>query len=246
MPETFDALITAAGRLTPAEAARFGADIKALVRIGDMTLLEILTGALRRVPQIARLVVVGPAAARAGADADVWINEGPSGEENVFAALRSARSERALFAASDLPFIGPASLEDLIARAPAGADAAYPIFTREEFERAFPGARSSYARLADAEWTGSSVLLLRPAFALRNERLIRRVFAARKSLAALAALLGPVLALRYARNQLRVADVLARAERLTGGSIIAVRGAGPELAMDCDQSADFEYAMARA
>lgn len=246
MAPEFDALVTAAGRLGPADAERFGADIKALVRIGGATLLETLIGALRRVSQIERIIVVGPAAAQKATDADVWINEQATGEENVFAALRSARSERAIFAASDLPFVSAASIEQLIAQVPASADAAYPIFTRAEFEEAFPGARSSFARLADGQWTGGSVFLLSPAFALRNERVLRRAFAARKNLVALAALLGPGLALRYARNQLRVADIVARAQGLMRGSIVAVRGADPALAMDCDEAADFEYAMARA
>ena len=244
MPGAVDALVTAAGRLKPAEAQRYGTDIKALVRIGDATLLDILIRALRQTSQIGRIVIVGPSAARAGVDADLWVDERESGEENVFAALRSARSERAVFAASDLPFVDAASIERLIELVPADADAAYPICSRDEFERAFPGARSSFARLRDGEWTGASVFVVRPEFALRNERLLRRAFGARKSLLALAALLGPSLALQYALNQLHVADIVRRAEQLMQGSIVALRDAAPGLAMDCDEAADFEYAMA--
>ena len=246
MTGSFDALVTAAGRLKPAEAQRYGTDIKALVRIGGATLLEILISALRQTPQIGRIVVVGPSAARAGAGADVWIDERESGEENVFAALRSARTERAVFAASDLPFAKAASIERLIELMPVSADAAYPIFSREEFEGAFPGARSSFARLRDGEWTGASVFVVRPEFALRNERLLRRAFGERKNLLALAGLLGPSLALRYAFNQLHVRDIVKRAEQLMRGSIVALRDADPGLAMDCDEAADFEYAMAQA
>ena len=242
MPIELDALVTAAGRLGPADAQRFGTDIKALVRIGGSTLLQILIAALRGVRQIGRIVVVGPASARENADVDEWIDEQATGEDNVFAALHAARSDGAVFAASDLPYVRAESIKDLIDKVPVNADAAYPIFAREEFERAFPGARSSYARLADGEWTGGSVFLLKPAFALRNERLLRRAFGARKNLVLLAGLLGPVLALRYARNQLRVGDIVARAEAQTHGSIVAVRDADPALAMDCDEAGDFEYA----
>jgi hypothetical protein len=241
-----NAAVTAAGRLGPEAAQRYGTDIKALVRIGGQTLLATLVAALRGVPEIGRITVVGPAAARDfGATVDTWLDERETGEENVLAALRGAGGGRLVVCASDLPFVTARAVEDLVARTPSTADCAYPIFTREEFSAAFPGGRSSFARLADGEWTGGSVLVLDADAVLHNEKLLRRAFAARKNLVTLAALLGPALALRYATGRLRVSDVQERINALTHGSIMAIRGADPALAMDCDELRDFEYAQAR-
>jgi len=85
------AVIAAAGRLEPAQAREYATDIKALARIGGKTLLATLVDALRGVPEIGRISVVGPRAVREGGLAvDEWSDERASGEENVIAALRSA------------------------------------------------------------------------------------------------------------------------------------------------------------
>jgi len=238
-----NAVIAAAGRLGPEETRRAGTDIKALARVGGKTLLATLVEALRGVPEIARISVVGPpAVCECGANADEWLDERASGEANVIAALQSAGSGRCVIAAADLPFVTPSSIAGLLALVPEDIACAYPIYTREEFCTAFPGGRSSFARLADGEWTGGSVLVLDAEKMLRNTALLKRAFASRKSLLALAGLLGPRLALRYASHQLRIADVKARLIELTGMTFEPVRGADPALAMDCDELADFEYA----
>src|SRR6202011_1788753 len=130
---------------------------------------------------------------------------------------------------SDMPFVRSETVSGLLQATPKSTDCAYPIFTREEFNAAFPGGRSSFAKLADGEWTGSSALVLDVAAVLRNTKLLKKAFAARKNLLELAGLLGPSLALRYASGQLRVADVQARIEALTGSRVTAVRGADPAL-----------------
>ncbi|HME81951.1 MAG TPA: NTP transferase domain-containing protein [Candidatus Eremiobacteraceae bacterium] len=240
------AVIAAAGRLEPAQAREYATDIKALACIGGKTLLATLVDALRGVPEIGRISVVGPRAVREGGLAvDEWSDERASGEENVIAALRSAGGGRCLACAADLPFVTAGAIAALLRLVPPDVRCAYPIFTRSEFLGAFPGARSSFATLADGEWTGGSILVLDAPLMLRNEALIRRGFAARKNLLTLAALLGPALALRYATRRLTVDDVQARLSALIGGNVMAVRGADPALAMDCDEAADFEYARKR-
>lgn len=240
-----DAVITAGGRLSPSEASAFGTDVKALVRVGGRTLLAVVVGALRQVRDVARIVVVGPRSARAGLpDVEEWIDEFPTGEENLVAALQSAKTERIVFSASDLPMVTPASYENLIALVGDDVDAGYPIYRREEFLRAYPGGRTKFARLSDGEWTGGSAFVLKPAPFLRNLPALRRGFAARKDLFALASLLGPVLLTKFILKRLRVGDVERRASAVVGARIKAIVGADPALAMDCDDAGDFAYAQA--
>ncbi len=72
-----------------------------------------------------------------------------------------------------------------------------------------------------------------------------RAFAARKSLVALARLLGAGLALRFALRRLRVEHVEDYACRELGLPVGAVRGCDPGLCYDVDTLADYEYACAR-
>jgi molybdopterin-guanine dinucleotide biosynthesis protein A len=239
-----DALVTAGGRLPQDLAKRCGTDIKASAVVGGLTLLARTLAALRGVPAVERIVVVGPDALRDAAGVDEFITERATGEENLLAALRAARGDRTLFCASDMPFVSSHALGDLLARAPEDACAVYPVFTRDEFERAYPKARSSFAVLADGAWTGASAFVVRAQVLLRREHVLTRAFAARKSLPALAALFGPALMFSYLRGALRVSAVEARASRLFGAPVVALRGADPALAADCDDVADFDYAEA--
>jgi molybdopterin-guanine dinucleotide biosynthesis protein A len=246
MMPALNAAVTAAGRLDPETAQQYGTDIKALVKIGRKTLLATIIEALRGVPEIGRIVVVGPKEAQnCGAPVDLWLDERATGEENVLAALRGAGAGRLVVCASDMPFVSARSIADLVERTRPDTDCSYPIFSRAEFTHAFAGGRSSFARLADGEWTGGSAMVVNADLVLRHEPLIRRAFAARKNLVALAALLGPGLALRFASGRLAVSDIQARVSALLGGTVVAVRGADPALAMDCDDATDFAFAQAR-
>lgn len=240
-----DAVVTAGGRLSPVAAARFGSDVKALVRINGKPMIATVVDALRATPGIGRIVVVGPSAARSAASGvDQWIDEFPTGEENLIAAVGAAKTERIVMSASDLPFVTPASYAGLIENTGADVDAGYPVFGRDEFLRAYPRGRKHFAKLADGEWTGASAFVLNRTPLARDDRMIRRAFGARKSLFALASLLGPALLVKFLCKTLTIADVERRAESLLQAKVRAVRGADPALAMDCDNPADFAYAHA--
>jgi molybdopterin-guanine dinucleotide biosynthesis protein A len=238
-----DAVVLAAGRLRAHEAARAGHEIKALVHIGETTPLDAMLRALRRAPQIQRVVIVGPQAVSDSASGDdQWIAEGASIYDNALAGLRAVSTRRVLLCSSDVPFIEADHVQDFISRVPPGADIAYPIFERDEFLAVFPEGRTKFARVGSVRWTGGSVCMLTTRLALANERLIRQAFAARRSQFALASFLGAGILMRHLSGTLRVEHVSERIEYLTGGKTVAVRGAHPALAMDCDSIVDIVYA----
>lgn len=237
-----DAAITAGGRLLPADARRYGTDIKALVRVNGRPLLDIVVSAVRQVPLVARIVVVGPRAAQPFANGVAqWIDELATGEQNLLAALRATQTSRILISASDLPFVTSKSYIDLIEKTDASLDAGYPIFTKHEFLNAFPDVPTQYARLADDHWTGGSAFVVNREALLRNSAMLERGFGARKSLASLAALLGPKLLFNFMLGRVRVEDVESRVSSLLGARVKCVKGADPALAMDCDGPREFEY-----
>ena len=209
-----DAVITAGGRLPSALATRFGTDIKACVKFGGESMLARTVAALRGVRAVDRIAVVGADAARSEADVDEFIIEKATGEDNLLAALGAAQGDRTLYCASDMPFVSARALTDLLERSPEPACVVYPIF------------------------------VVRARTLLKHERAITRSFGARKSLTALAALFGPALMIAYLRGALRIGDVEARASKLLGGPVIALRGTDPALAFDCDEATDFSYAEA--
>ena len=244
--ERADVVILAAGRLRPHDAALAGVELKALLNVGGTTLLRRIVAAVKASRAVSRVIVVGPRELRSSVrDADEWVDERSSGEENVLAGLRASQAGRAMVSASDLPFVEAAHVDDFASRVPAEADFAYPAYEREEFLAAFPGGRTRFARVGRSYWTGGSVCLMDRGAALRNASLIRRGFRARKSQLAMASLLGMDVLVRYVFGNLRLADVERRLSDLSGASIAVVRGAHPALAMDCDGIADIAYVRTR-
>lgn len=244
--ELFDAVVLAAGRLPASDAACAGIELKALAPIGESTPLRAIAGALRASRSVARLIVVGPASIHGTLDCvDVWVDERASGEENVLAGLANAQTQRAIVTASDAPFVEAGHIDDLLSRIPDDVDFAYPVFRSDEFLSEFPQGRSRFARVGSALWTGGSMCVMNVAMALRKADLIRRAFRARKSQFAMASLLGADCILRYLTGRLAIADVERRLGRLTGGRALAIRGAHPALAMDCDDAQDIAYVRKR-
>jgi MobA-like NTP transferase protein len=237
-----DALVTAGARLSPELGRRFRTDIKALVPIGGVTLIDRTIVALRGVASVSRITVVGPAEIRRCIDVDWFVEATESGEKNLLLGLEAVQGERTLLCASDMPFVTAGVLDDLLARAPGPAAVVYPIYTRPEFDAAYPGGRSAFARLADGEFTGGSAFVVRAATLRERATLLSKVFGARKNLFALATILGPALTFAFVRGAARVAQVEARASALLGGDVVALRGADPALALDCDDESDFTYA----
>jgi hypothetical protein len=86
---------------------------------------------------------------------------------------------------------------------------------------------------------------MNPAAIMRNQVMIERVFAARRSQLGMARLLGPLFILRFLARRLTVRQVEAKCLQLldcTGG---AIRGCAPELGFDIDYPQDYEYAVTR-
>lgn len=245
--QEIDAVVLAAGRLSKADAKGAGHELKGLVRIGAVTPLRAMLGALRSSGCVSDVILVGPTAVRdAGDGFDRWLEEGRSGEDNALAGLRAARTRRVLLCASDVPFVRAEDVFGFLERVPHDAAMAYPVFERAEFLACFPDGREKFARLGGRLWTGGSVCLVERDMALENEPLIRRAFQARRSQAAMASLFGPVVLAKHFLGTLRVEDVVDRVGQLLGGKAVAVRGAHPRLAMDCDSIDDIEYARSLA
>jgi GTP:adenosylcobinamide-phosphate guanylyltransferase len=257
LTETVHAILPAGGRIAGGFADAAGVTIKTLIRGSDgQTLLARIIEALRKSGRVERIAVVGthddPGLRAAAARADTLLPEGDSGPDNIFRALDWLRAgsdsplpQRVLIVTTDLPFVTPDAIADLIDRCSPEADICVPVIERDEFERRFPGSINEWVRLRDGQWTIGGAFLVRPDALLRSRVQIDRAFAARKSQLAMARLLGPIFIARFLTRRLGVADIEARCARILGCRGQAVRSAAPELAFDIDTVDDWRYATAQ-
>jgi GTP:adenosylcobinamide-phosphate guanylyltransferase len=240
------AAITAGGRVDGAFAAAIGTEVKALAPVGSGRRLIDSSIDAARAAGAARIAVIGPRSVHehCGMRIDEAIDESPSGEENLRRALASARGAPLLLMTSDLPFVTSHATMEFLERA-AGSDVAMPLAAATAYEVAFPGAPEHTVSLGGERVANGNVFWFAPQTGPRLTEIATRLFSARKSLTRMAALLGPVLLLRFATRRLRIADIENRAHALFGLRVNAVRDCAPGLCYDIDTQADYDYALER-
>ena len=234
-------------------------------------MVERVLAALRATPDVARIVLAGPAsvppaiaaaatmtvAATGGLLDTLWAGLAALGGEARPADARrveaapappggASRSGRVLVAAADVPLLTSAAVAAFLDAAEAAdADVAYAIVAREDLVRAFPGVRKTFVRLADGVFTGGSLVLLRPAAFVRARPLLERAVRARKRPWDLARLFGLGTLVGLATGRLRIAALERRAEVVAGlrARAIICRDAG--VALDVDTPEILEVVRAR-
>lgn len=237
------AVITAGGTSSDALARATGSAYKALAPLGRGCLIDPAIAAARGIGAAGIAVVAPPeVAAYCAGRVDRVVEASAAGTENIVRALQAfPAADRLVFLTCDMPFIDAPALAAFVERS---SDAALTMAlgSAAAYRAEFPGAPPHTVKLgADEVANGSAFVIARAAIA-PLERVAGRFFSARKSLPRLAALLGPVLCVRFALRRLRMTDIEARATRVLGVPARAVTDAAPGLCFDVDDVADWAYA----
>jgi 2-C-methyl-D-erythritol 4-phosphate cytidylyltransferase len=260
------AIIIAGGRLPKALRPLSASPVKALLTVGQATLLETSVRAVRESGMVQRIAVVGNAEveraatklrARDGAagleyvrEGDgaaglEYVREGESVIDNIlygFAALGGLDHEY-LIVSPDLPFLSGDALAAFVAAARLHAALALPLVAQADFLARFPGAPNHFERLDGARVTLGSCVYCTGPMLQSNIPLGRDFYRYRKLPHRLALLLGLPIAWAFLTRRLKLAMLERRAEQLTGGAVRGVwlRDAG--IAYDVDNRQNYEYAL---
>lgn len=239
------AVITAGGRIDGAFAQIAGTPVKALAPVRGQSMLQRMIEALRAAG-VAQIAVVGGDEVRAACAStiDNFVDESPSGSENLLRALRAwSDADRLIYATSDLPYVTAGAIADFIGRVGEGTLAVslaeYPAFTAR-----FPNAPSFGIRLGGERVVNGGVFSIPHTAIERLAALATRFFEARKQPWRMAGLVGPSVLFRFLSGRLRVADLESMALHVLQVPAQALRGCAPELAFDVDTLIEYEYACA--
>jgi len=242
--------VVLAGGPPDAVAAREpGVPNKAFVHIGERTLVERTLRAVRDVARIERIVVVAPVAAHddsALALADDVRPDGPRMIESLRSGLAGLEpDEPVLIAASDLPILTRAALDEVIDAALArDLDLGYSCLERRYHDARFPQVPHTWARMREGQFCGGGAVVLKPKVMAGLETLLDQLGAARKSPLRLAALFGWGTLARFALGRLSIAAAEQRASRLIAARAGAIRCTHPEIAINVDRPTDIALANA--
>jgi CTP:molybdopterin cytidylyltransferase MocA len=238
------AVVLAGGETSEAFQAVAGAPHRALARVGDRTMIEIVLAALHGSTWIERVVLVAGPALDAVGPVDERLPPAESLVANVMRGLRACEGyDYALLVTADLPFLTTEAVDAMIvAGVASGAGFAYPTIRKEENERMFPGMHRTYARLADGVFTGGNLFLTQPAVLLAQEERVARAHAMRKKPWQLASLFGLSFIWRLWRGTLTLSAIEARASEVLGVPVRALVLPYPQLGADIDRPEDLEIA----
>jgi GTP:adenosylcobinamide-phosphate guanylyltransferase len=242
------AVVLAGGTVKPELEAVIGVKVRAMAVVHGKTLLSHIVDALRSASGPGEITVVGNVPE---SEAYVQVPDGGDFVTNIFSGL--ARYETApyvLVTTSDLPYIKCETidlfLDDAIHLAEdTGANMVYPIVEVASCYAQFPGIKRTARKLKEGEFTGGNMMLLRPAFMIKQKQRIANAYAARKSPAKLAWMLGFGTLVRLLLSQtispglLSVGMLEERASKMLGGSVKALVFPNADIATDLDKPADF-------
>jgi len=245
------AIVLAGAPAEPDMAEMHGIVNRADLPIAGRTMIQRIVDALIASANVGEIVVIGDAAC--SGDLKRIESRGSLIDNLIAGAETCAEAARMLVCTSDIPAATAETIDDFVGRcADYDADFFYPIVTKEDSERRFPGVKRTYAKMAEGTFTGGNIMLFSRRFILENGDTIRSVAQNRKSILGLARLLGIGVLLRVVLAQavwpgaITLADLEKVAGRILGAQIKAVTTPMAEIAADVDnleQAADIERCM---
>jgi molybdopterin-guanine dinucleotide biosynthesis protein A len=240
------AIVLAGGPPDDVAAQEPGAPNKAFVRIAGITLVERVIAALLSAPSVGRIVVVAPQASHEHA-ALTGAHERRADGVRITESLRSGLAglppdELVLVAASDLPVLTAASIEDFVAGVrKMDADLVYGCVEKSVHMGRYPEIPHTWARLRDGTFCGGGLMAIKPRALVSLERFIERLGAARKYPWKL---FGWDTLARYAAGRLAIAQAEARASALLGAPVRAHVSPHAETGVNVDRVTDIALAEA--
>ena len=240
------AVITAGAPIDGDYAARAGTTLKALAPVRGRTMLDRTIDALRSCG-ITQIAVVGNDAVRQACDDAVrMIPDAGSGEGNVRGALDAWPDDAPLlYLTCDMPYVDERSLRWMLDRIEPRA-LSMPLTEHADFALRFPGAPPFGVTLAGERVINGGVFHVPRGSRARIRSLAAAMFEARKAPWKMASIAGPLVLLQFVFHRASVSMLEARASRVLGIDVSALRQAPPELAYDADSADEYGYAISHA
>lgn len=218
---------------------------KALVQVGGVPMLARVVQALRAAGTETIAVSADEPAVAALAEAlgctVLPTGRGPSAS---VAAAFARLGTPLLVTTADHALLRADWVRDFLSDTPASADVAVLLARRDAIERALPGTRRTYLKLADGGWSGCNLFLLATARAEAAIATWAAVEADRKRPWRIAARLGIGTLWRYALGKLTMAEAIARLGHGIGVEAAAVSARDGLAAVDVDKLDDLSQVRA--
>lgn len=219
---------------------------KALVKIQDKEMIRYIIDAFKGLEFIDTIAVVGPKEELLPIkeQVDIIVDSSASLTDNI---LRGASifsdDEMLLISTSDIPMITPEAIRDFVEKALSmDADFYYPIVSKEENEKKYPGVKRTYVKIKDGVFTGGNIIMVKVAAVKECVKKAEAFMAYRKKPWKLAGIFGLKFVIKFLLGTLTIRELEERVEELFGIKARAIISSYPEIATDVDKDSDLELA----
>jgi len=241
---TVQALILAGSRGGVDPVAAYGgvAD-KAMIIVGDRTMLARVVDALRAVG-VSRIVVSASAGAVRdhATDLGVEVIDAAAGPSSSVGLAFEHMGAPLLVTTADHALLRPEWVQEFLADVPPQADVAVLLAARETIERDVGATERTYLRFSDGAWSGCNLFYLATPRAAAAIRLWQRVERDRKRPWRIVLRLGPVLLLRYIIGRLPLNSAIEHVGAKVSIRTAMVASPFGLAAVDVDKPADLDFA----
>lgn len=219
---------------------------EALIRIGNIPMVEYVIRAVNKASSTGRVVVVGPRQElkdTLSEKVDYILDSGDSMMENILSGVKILQpAEYVLIITSDIPLITSEVIDDFLNTCLQDnqADIYYPIIPKENNKAKFPKVKRTYVHLAEGTFTGGNMVIMNPKIIHGAMELMEKAIIWRKKPWKLSHLLGMKFILKFVIGNLSIDEIEKRVAKITG-----YRGRGmitqhPEIGFDVDKPSDLE------
>jgi len=218
---------------------------KALIKIKAKPMIEYVLDALLEVDEINRIVIVGPKdKLTTTLEAKVYkiVEASDSILQNLIKGIEAiGDTDRILVVASDIPMITPQAVKDFLALTRReDADLYYPIISKEDNDKKFPGVKRTYVKLKDGIFTGGNLFLLKPGIIQKCLTQAEWILVNRKKPWKIAKILGWIFVIKLLLGTLDIAQLEKRASKVLGIKVLGIKSSYPEIGTDVDKPSDIE------
>ena len=234
----YSALVLGGGDPGDPFAVAHGVPVKALIPLNGKPMGQYVLEALRDSGKISSITYLGPTVPSMSALIDTPLESRGKLLENLeYGLSHLPLTGRVLVLTADIPLLTGTELRSVLEGAP-DSEVVYPIVRREDCESAFPGVKRTYARLKGGTFTGGNLFLLEASAQSEFLPRLKKVLENRKNPLALAALFGPLTALKLVAGQLEIAELERTVSRILGVRASAFVTPHASVGVDVDKEAD--------
>lgn len=241
----FNALILAGTKEKgPLEIAE-NVDNKALIMLDSRPMIDYIVDALNSSENIDRILVVGPKNELhpyIGKKVDEILNPGNSILGNMEIGLNFFNSaDNLLLLTSDIPLITSEAIDEFLEICTKRkAYIGYPIITKENIIKKYPGTERTYVKMREGIFCGGNIVFFKPEVFFQKKKLIKELFDNRKATWKYVKILGLKFILKFLFKTLTLKEIEKRLTDILGYNSVAVMVSYPEIMIDLDKPSDLK------